>query len=454
MKKVMNFFKKHSWIWVLIACLVFIPQSFTYQAKLNMRVLVTGIAIDKSGEEYEITAQVIMPTPGSEAGGMGARLDFISEKGDSVAEGLQKIAYKIGKTAGLSHTNFVLVGESMLEENLASALDYFARNAKVTPSVMLLVCAGSAKDMIQQTQNLELSVGVGLQKVFIFKQSSLNGLIMPLDEFINRSFTLAKSAFISGILIAPEGEETLGETTDATNKLTTGGAGEGSSGNQTSQSQSQESSGSEDGSSSSSGTSGQQSSKSSTGQSDEKKARIKFYNDVYYFKNGVYVNKLDKEEEILGVFWADVISNNGDFKVSNVNGGLLEDATIGIHFTRKTTKTSVKFKNGNPVLVFDISIRDAQIVEILNHDKPNVNIYNKHDEEMIELVKRSIEEEVEKCILAAFNKAKNDNVDIFDIGERAYQTKTKEWKKYYSENGDNYLKNCDVEVNVKIKNIN
>ena len=80
--------------------------------------------------------------------------------------------------------------------------------------------------------------------------------------------------------------------------------------------------------------------------------------------------------------------------------------------------------------------------------------YHQNYEEMIELVKRSIEEEVEKCILAAFNKAKNDNVDIFDIGERAYQTKTKEWKKYYSENGDNYLKNCDVEVNVKIKNIN
>ena len=47
MNKIFSFFKKHSWVLVVIALLVFIPQSFSYQAKLNTRVIVTGLAIDK-----------------------------------------------------------------------------------------------------------------------------------------------------------------------------------------------------------------------------------------------------------------------------------------------------------------------------------------------------------------------------------------------------------------------
>ncbi len=445
MLKIVKFFKNHTWIWIVIACLIFIPQSFTYQAKLNMRVLVTGLAIDKNEEGYEVTAQVVMPSPGSESGGTSARLDFISEVGNSVAEGIQKIAYKIGKTAGLSHTNFVMVGESMLEDNLATALDYFARDAKVNPSVMLLVCSGEAKDMIKQTQNLEVSVGVGLQKVFIYKQSSLNGLVMPIDEFINSSFNLAKSATVSGILIAPEGQEKLGQTSDATSSGSSSeGENSGQSGNQENSSAGGSSNGSSD-SSSSSGASGGNSNQGS---------RIKFYNDIYYFKNGKYVNKLNSEKEILGAFWADKISNNGDFKVTGITGGILQNATVGLQFTKKKTKTNIKFENGRPKLIFDISIKDIQIVEILNQGNLNINIYNKQDKAVINLIKEGIKEEVKECILSTFNKAKADNVDIFDIGELAYQTKTKEWKKYYSEVGENYLNACEVEVNVDIKNIN
>ena len=419
LKKIKRFFKKRSWLLLLFACLVFIPQSFNYQSKLNMRVLVSGIAIDKAESGYEVTAQVIMPTPGSESGGSGARLDFISEKGDSIAEGIQKIAYKIGKTAGLSHTSFVMVGDSMLEENLASSLDYFARDAKVNPSLMLLICDGAAKEMIKGTKNLELSVGVGLQKVFIYKQSSLNALVIPLEEFINDSFGLAKSAMVGGISIDPEDKE---EETKPS-------------------SQEQSSQGAELGGGSSSS-------------SEEKNARIKFYNDIYYFKEGKYVNKMSDEKEILGVYLAETFSNSGDFKLEHINDGMLNDATIGLSFTNKSNKVNIRFENGKPILVLNIKIKDVQIVEILNKDKPSVNLYDEQDEELLKIVKEKFSEKIEEYITKAFNKAKTDNVDIFNISERAYQLDYKNWKKYQEENGENFLKDATIEVNVKIVNIN
>ena len=56
--------------------------------------------------------------------------------------------------------------------------------------------------------------------------------------------------------------------------------------------------------------------------------------------------------------------------------------------------------------------------------------------------------------MSAFEKSQKEGVDIFDIGERAYQTKTKKWKNYYEEVGENYLRDIKLKVNVKIGNIN
>lgn len=419
MNKIIDFLKKRVWIIILIAGILFIPQSFNYQAKINMRVLVTGIGIDKTENGYEVTAQVIMPTPGSESGGSGARLDFISETGESISEGVQKIAYKIGKTAGLSHAGFVIVGENVLEENLVTLLDFFARDAKVNPSLMLLICEGNAKDTLKQTGKLELSVGVDLQKVFIYKQSSLNGLVMPIEEFINATFGISKSSIASGITIAPEGEE-----------------------NTSSKAQNE------------SGGNEQEGSSQGSNQTQAKNARIKFYNEIYYFKDGKYIGKLDEEYQILGVFFTDKTANNGEFKISGVTGGILEDATVGVSFTDKKASTKVKFKNGKPTFTFNIKIKDIKITEMLNNDKPSVNLYNKMDKETMNVIKEKIKEEVQNFIISAFEQAKADGVDIFDVGEKMYQTKTKEWKKFYDEYGDNYLKNLDVKVNVEILNIN
>ena len=471
MKKIKRFFRKHTWMFIMIACLIFIPQSFSYQAKLNMRVIVTGMAVDKDESGYEITAQVVMPAPGSEAGGGTATLGFISEKGKSISEGIQKIAYKIGKTAGLSHISYVLVGQSMLDENLAESLDYFVRDPEINTSVMLLVSPTTGKEMITKTQNLELSVAVGLQKVFIYKQASLNGVMTFVNEFINSAFNISKSATISGILITSEGEEKLGETTDQTlqNQNTSGGGSSGQSGNQSggnssggsgnqssgsssggASSQSSQSGGGENGSSSSSS----QSQSSGQGSSQKQSGRIKYYNDVYYFKDGKYINKLDKEEELIGFFLANKTSTNGVFNVENVNGGVLKNATVGFQFREQKTKSEGKFKDKKPVVDLNILLKDIQLLEILNEGQPSQKIYHNQDDQTISAIKEAIGKRVEKCVMKAFEKAKADGVDIFKFSDILYQSKPKEWNEFYTELGEAYLDEITLNVNVEIKNIN
>lgn len=413
MNKFIKFIKKNSYIFVVLVALLFIPQSFTYQAKLNTRVIVTGLAIDKVSAGYEVTAQVVLPVNGSEAGGSGAKLGFISETGSSFAEGLQKISYKIGKTAGLSHVNFLMVGNSMLDENVASALDYIVRDARISSSILMLICPESAKDMINKTKDLQLSVAVGLQKIFINKQEALNGSNLTVEEFLNEAYGISKSSLVSAINITKEGE---GE--EKSPKQSNAGQEQGS-------------------------------------QADgEQKGRIDFYNDIYYFKGGEYVNKFTEQKELLGVFFADEANSNGEIKIENVNGELLKDATIGMQFRVKKTKRKLEFIEGKPTLVFDIKLKDIEITEILNGGQPNVSIYDLYTEETIEIIKKAIEKHIKECIESAFEKSKKDQVDIFNIGQTAYRFKPKEWKQFYEKTGENYLKDCDIKIDISIKNVN
>ena len=137
-----RYFKRHAWLFALIAFLLLFPQALSSQARLNNRVLITGLALDKVENGYEITAQVVMPTSGSESGGEGANLNFITETGASLVEGIKKISYNIGEIAGLSHTNFIILGESLFDDNIIADLDYFIRDATLPNSMMLLFCEG------------------------------------------------------------------------------------------------------------------------------------------------------------------------------------------------------------------------------------------------------------------------------------------------------------------------
>ena len=415
MNKIFSFFKKHSWVLVVIALLVFIPQSFSYQAKLNTRVIVTGLAIDKVEQGYEITAQTILPVNGSEAGGSGAKLGFISETGNSFAEGIKKISYKIGKTAGLSHVNFLIVGHKMLEDNLALALDYVIRDHRINSSILMLISPNSAKEMIKQTKDLQLSVAVGLQKIFINKQESLNGANLTVEEFLNESYGISKSSLVSQIDIKTEQESE------------------------------EKSSPSQNGSTSSSKGSG------SAGLESEQKGRIEFYNDIYYFKGGRVVNKFSQEQELLGVFFADTVDSNGELKIQNVNSSLLKNATVGLTFRRKETKRRIKFKNGKPVLSLKIKIKDLEINEILNQGEPNINLYNVYSEETINAIEDQIKSQVKKYIVSAYEQAKKDQVDIFNIGQTAYQYHPKKWQKFYEKYGENYLSQTEIEVQTEVQ---
>ena len=117
-----NFLKKHVWLFILVFLAALFPESLSDQAKLNMRVIITGIGIDYSDDKYNITSQVVLPQNGSESGGISAHTTYVKADGETISEALHQVSYKLGKVAEFSHVEFVLIGESMRQFNLAGSL--------------------------------------------------------------------------------------------------------------------------------------------------------------------------------------------------------------------------------------------------------------------------------------------------------------------------------------------
>ena len=72
--------KKHIGLIIILMIVIAFPTSLSNQIKINLRVIVTGIAVDKSGDEFEVTAQIMKPTAGSKTSGSNAEIDYVSDK--------------------------------------------------------------------------------------------------------------------------------------------------------------------------------------------------------------------------------------------------------------------------------------------------------------------------------------------------------------------------------------
>lgn len=459
-----RFFRRHTWLIVLLAFLCLFPQALTSQARLNNRVLITGLAIDKTDKGYLVTAQTVFPSAGSESGGEGAELNFISEEGVSITESIKKLSYNIGKIAGLSHMNFLLISDSIFEDkNVATTLDYFLRDPYLPNSIMLLYCKGNAQEQLQKTKNLELSVGLGLQKIYSYKESSLNSKMVTLQDFISDSLDPSKVSIVPQLNIteAQSGENASSSSSESSGEGSTSGAtGSTPSGGGNSAAGSSSSSGSGGGSSSSGsgdsgGDSGGQSSGGNSAASAAVKGRIQFFTPFAYFKNGKFMGEITDQKEIISFLLPTNKTQAFDLVIENVNdGNVYHDAKVGLRIYKKSSKSNVDFSGARPKAKFKIGFDKVQFMEVINDGVAyegayqNLKVYENNT--LKEAAKKQLAENFKKVV----NAGKKANVDIFKIADFCYRFKNKEWKEFLKNisNIDNYLDEIDFEFDLEIRN--
>ena len=399
-----RFFKKHVGLVILLAIVIAFPASMSTQARLNMRIIITGLAIDKTDSGYEVTAQIVKTAPGSGAEKSGAALDYVTDSGDTIVSAISKLSYRSGKVAGFSHTNFILLGKEMLDENLIQALNYFLRDNLIKDSVLLLIAKNSAKDELKNTKELGLSVGLEIQKVFVYKEKESDGAMTSLVSFVNKSLNHSKTSAVSILSI---NSESSGSSEQSSADESSGGSSSG----QTSEKEGEQMS-------SSSG--------SSSGGSGGSEKGSKFFEaltPLACFVGGDYVGMLENEDEILGYMYANEKCIAEDISLDGINFGNLKNAKVGIDVKFKKSSKKIRYENNVPCLDICIKVSNAGIKEIQNDEF----IHSVSGEEF-EFIKTKTQEHISKTIAKTFEKSKELKADVFgafDIANKFHYKKTK-----------------------------
>ena len=432
-----NKLKKHIVLIILLAIALVFPTSLSYQARLNMRVIVTGLAIDKTGDEYMLTAQIVKTSPGNESPGQSAMIDFVTDKAKNLSEAVSKLAYKAGKVSAFSHTNFLVLGDSLLKEDVTKCLDYFIRDKVIKNSALVLFSGGSAEEEIKKTKDTELSVGIGLQKVFLFKENEGDGLMVTLIDFLNQNKMYSCTSFASELSMHTNNEA---KQEDDKSKSESSSESEGSS-----DSSSGEGSGS--GESYSGGSGGT----SSGGGNSSSKAESQQYFDpetpIVCFVGGKFVGKLKKEEDIDGFMLAKNLSQKANVNVQDVKEGRLKGLPIEVAIKKKKVMSKINYENGKPILELKIIITKSEIVEIMEEEI----IAGLTDEEF-NAVKKGLEKQISSEIKGCFQTTKNFGADVFNAYEKAYKWKYKETTSLFSD-AEEFLKDLGIKIKVEIKQL-
>lgn len=432
-------FKKNLGLIILLVIVLVFPTSLNYQARLNMRIIVTGLAIDKTGEDYQVTAQIVKTSPGNESPGTSAQIDFITDKAQTLSEAVSKLAYKAGKVSAFSHTNFVVLGKSMFEEDITKCLDYFIRDKIIKNSALLLFAGDKAEDELKKTKNVELSVGLGLQKVFLFKENEGDGLMVTLIDFLNQNKLYSKSGVASELKFHTNEEakqsEGSSQSEGQSSTSSSSSSGEGSS----EQTDSKSSAGASGSSSSSSGDSG------SSGQSEQQ------YFDpepaVVCFVGGKFVGKLEDSDSIKGYMIGNPATKKNEVMLQDVVCGRLNGDKIEVIVKKKKNRFNVRYENGVPVLDLKVIIEKGEINEIMS-DQVIANLKT----EEFEAIKKGVSDAVSKQIATCFEKTKEFGCDIFNAYEKAYKWHYNKTLELF-DSPEDFLKSLKLNVLVEIKQL-
>lgn len=397
-----QFFKKRIGLIILIVAILAFPSSLSTQARLNMRAIVTGLAIDKVGEKYEVTAQIVKTSPSTESGGEKATVNFVSDTAETIIGAMSKLSYKTGKTAGFSHTNFVVLGKEICEKDLTQTLDYFMRDNITNDSMLLLIAKDKASDELKKTKDVELSIAIGLQKVFMYREKEGDGIMVSLLDFMKNTKEVSKTSVASMLELKSNDENS------EDNPL---GSGANSSGSLSGSSESS--------SSSSGGESGTEDGGEQGG--GEKYQYFEAQTSLGCFVGGKFVGLLEKDE-VLGYMLANKKTTIDDIFVKNIKEPSLFDSKVGVKIKNKTNSFKLRFEGDVPCLELKVKIKNASIYEIESSELVGIPT-----DSQFEAIKNAIRETVSEKINKCFEKTKEYKADIwsaYELGMKYYYKKT------------------------------
>lgn len=375
-------------IFVLLILSLFLSGCWDSR-ELNELGITMAIGIDKVEDEYQVTAQVVVPSEISAKTSTGrSPVTLFQAKGETVYEALRKITKISPRKIYPGHLRTLVLGEDLAEEGIAESLDFLSRDWELRSDFYVVIAkdmtAGEVLNVSTTIENIPANKMFNTLKTSETFWAATEGII--LDELIGNLTSDGKEAVLTGILIT--GEQIKGTSKQNVESITPSALIE--------------------------------------------------YNSLAVFKKDKLVGWLTERE---GRGYSHIV-NEVQNTVTPISCPKEGKATIEI--IQSDTKMKGKMNKGKPEVHVNIKVKG-------NVGEVECQINLNDQETIVELEKiteKLIEENIKLTIEVVQKQYKSD---IFGFGEAIHRSNPKEWKKIKEQWGEEFPEmTAKVKVDVKL----
>ncbi len=414
MKEQVKKWCKQPVIIVLIIILIFFTPLAIYSPGENRnRGVVTAIGIDKTNEEYEISLLTFIPTPNQTYKELTS---IITGRGETVAEALYKAQISMGRKIGLAHAKTTVVSKELLQEDVASYIDYLSRVASLPENTVFVCSSTSAKELLESSQSLEEKIGLKLEQLIGFNANNIYVTDTSLEAFYKGYYKKVKSSII-GYLKVEDEKQDLQMTSDSAK-----GGGQGSTANAEGSSNNQE-------------------------ESKSKKTIIN-EGEAVLLKEGKMVDLLTIDE-LNGINLLNKKALNQIISIKDIE---LNGQKFDLSYKIKNKKVLINTKFENDIPIFSAQlILGLELVEVKGNHKTVV--INTEFSEITEEVEKALDKEIKKQFTNALKVLRENKTDVISINEKFFNDNRKEYKKYIEkiEDIDNFINFVNFKLSLIIQ---
>lgn len=403
-------------IFLLIIFVWLFPSTINMPDQTQQYSVVLGVGIDKMGEQYEVSTQVL--TSKSNQGFLEA-LQVHSSVGKNIMDAIENLSLHTGRIAGFGNTSVIVFSEEVAQEGIEQFLDFFVRSKRLNGNPVLMITKNKAKDILSDVAKIDESFNYSLNSLAHLNKEFASGTMCTMEDFLDDYFSETKATFVAQVNEETDDSKGIEIPSQNSSTSSSGVDGGGSGGSQT------------------------------TAGGDNKKV-LSNSGESSLFKDGKQIavasEKIVEGYNILNK------SVRNIYTIENVNDEIYHNAQVVISVKNKILTKKYEFsKTGIPRVIFEIhyTLKVEQIIEQNN----NLILMNGSQDYVTPTLVDMFKDEVKKDASNALNFAKENNADVYGFQQAFERHKPKQWKKYLKNLPDkgNAFQNIEVFLKIQVK---
>lgn len=379
--------RKRCLLCLIVISLIFVTGCWKGR-ELNELAIAVALGIDKVGNQYKVSVQVVEPTEvAGKKGGDKTPVTTYQITANTIFEAIRKMTTVNPRKIYPSHLRIVVLGESLAKEGIGQALDLLSRDEEIRTDFFIVVSKHTtAENTLKVLTKLETIPAVSLFSTLQTSEKQwAPTTTVTLDQLITTLVSDGRDPVLTGLVVL--GDEQIGQEKRNMEKVLT--------------------------------------------------PTTLQYSGLAVFKKDKLIGWLNETESKAYNYISDEIKSTVGF-VTCPQGGKITFEVI-----RSKTKVKGSVKNGQPQI--DIEVRlEINIGEV----QCSIDLLETKNIAEVEMLANS---KVEGFIDAAVKKVqKKYKVDIFGFGDVIHRSNPKEWRKL-KKNWDHTFETMPVNVKVNHK---